>query len=246
MRFPISFFDIRIALHPRTPRLFKQTFAASEPPAVLLRPLRQFGIGAERLRGVQRPVGIEQRLAADGDEVGAALLQRLLGLLRGEDQADRHGRDTGFFPDPIGERQLEARDALDQGSWSPRSPSLGFRPKSSRLRRLRPPSAPSQARRCLRCSSRPPRRRSTSSARRAAWMPARPCALRATTCSGKRMRSSSEPPYSSRARVGERRKKRVQEIAVGGMDLEDLEARGERAAHRVAVGRRAPSGSRPP
>src|SRR6185295_16705902 len=95
---------------------FQQAFAAGEPPAVLLRPLCEFGIGAERGRSVQRPVGIEERLASDGDEVGAALLQRLLGLLRGEDQADRHGGDTGFFPDPVGERQLKARNPLEQGS----------------------------------------------------------------------------------------------------------------------------------
>src|SRR4029079_14639664 len=72
---------------------FQQAFAAGETPAVLLRPAREFGIDAERGRRLQRPVRIEERLASDGDEIGAALLQRLLGLLRGEDQAYGHRFD---------------------------------------------------------------------------------------------------------------------------------------------------------
>src|SRR6185436_175519 len=93
-------------------QLLEKRFTAAEPPAVLLGPARELGIDAEGERGVQRPVGIEQGLAADGDEIGAAGLQRLLGLLRREDEADRHGGDAGFFPDFFRERQLKARDAL--------------------------------------------------------------------------------------------------------------------------------------
>src|SRR3712207_216877 len=69
-------------------QFFQKAFTTRKPPAVLLRPLREFGIDAERERGVVRPVGIEERLAAERDEVGLAGLQHAFGLLRREDEAD--------------------------------------------------------------------------------------------------------------------------------------------------------------
>src|SRR5262245_58582772 len=86
----------------------EQAFAAREPPSVLLGPLREFRIDAEREGRVHRPVRIEQRLPADGDQVGTARLQRVLCLLRRENQAHSHGGDAGFLFHFFRERQLKA------------------------------------------------------------------------------------------------------------------------------------------
>ena len=56
--------------------------------------MSKLGIAAEFLGGVQRPERIVERLPADRDQVGVAVLQDLLGLRPVEDQADRHGRDV--------------------------------------------------------------------------------------------------------------------------------------------------------
>src|SRR5688572_11877794 len=90
-RRPMARIVADIPLRPLEALLLQERLAARQPPPVLHRPARELGIGAERLRGVQRPVRVPQRLAADGDEVGAPGGERFLGLLRRDDQADRHG-----------------------------------------------------------------------------------------------------------------------------------------------------------
>ena len=55
-----------------------------------------------------------ERLAADGDEVGAAGLQGFLGLLRGEDQPDRHRPDACFLAHALGEGKLEPGHPLQR------------------------------------------------------------------------------------------------------------------------------------
>jgi hypothetical protein len=57
----------------------------------LLRPGPEYfaALVAEFELRVQRPVRIEQRLASDRDDIGVALRQDILGLLRMQDQADR-------------------------------------------------------------------------------------------------------------------------------------------------------------
>ncbi len=51
------------------------------------------------LLGVHRPVGIEQGLAAQRDEVGGAARHQVLCRVRVEDEADRHDRDAGAAAD---------------------------------------------------------------------------------------------------------------------------------------------------
>ena len=63
---------------------------------------------------MHRPERIVERLPADRDQVGVAVLQDLLGLRPVEDQADRHGRDVGAALHRRGERHLEAERALDR------------------------------------------------------------------------------------------------------------------------------------
>ena len=54
------------------------------------------------------------------------------------------------------------------------------------------------------------------------------------TSSGKRSRFSSEPPYSSRAPVGERRDEAREQVAVRAVELEHVEAARDRHARRRA------------
>ena len=85
----------------RSVELAQARLAPLQPPAILLGPgFEHFAaVSAERELRVQRPVRIEQRLAADRDEIGLALRQDIFGLLRMQDQADRDGRDAGLLAD---------------------------------------------------------------------------------------------------------------------------------------------------
>src|SRR5580704_3197479 len=85
-----------------------------QPPAVLGRPHLEVGVAAQLLRRMQRPERIEQRLAADGDQVGVTRLQDRLGLLPVEDQADGHGVDVRLALHRRRERHLETQRALDR------------------------------------------------------------------------------------------------------------------------------------
>src|SRR5579859_690960 len=88
--------------------------APLEPPAGLHRPALEIGgLADQRALGMERPVGVVERLAADGDEIGLSALQHRLGLPGLEDEADRHGLDAGLAPDALGERHLESRMAGD-------------------------------------------------------------------------------------------------------------------------------------
>jgi hypothetical protein len=72
-------------------------------------------IGAQRLGGVQRPIGIVEQHAAQNHEIGTAVGNDLFGSLRRRDQADRRGCNAGVAPNALGERNLIAgmdRNAL--------------------------------------------------------------------------------------------------------------------------------------
>src|SRR5580658_6606617 len=102
---------LRVALAPEGAQA---GLAALEPPSRLHRPMREIRrLARKRLLGVERPVGIEQRLTADGDEIGLAFLEDVLRLPRLEDEADGHGLDLRLAPDALRERHLEARAARD-------------------------------------------------------------------------------------------------------------------------------------
>src|SRR5258708_22421767 len=77
-----------------------------QPPAVLYRPGFVFALRAQSHFRMQGPVRVVERLAADRNQVGLAALQNLLRMLRVEDQADRHGFDSGFLFDAFRERDL--------------------------------------------------------------------------------------------------------------------------------------------
>ena len=79
----IAWHDARVAFAPRS-ELLQQRLAPFEPPAGLVGPRGEGALEGRRLQlglGVQRPVGIVQRLAADGDEVGPPCATSL-GLFR--------------------------------------------------------------------------------------------------------------------------------------------------------------------
>ena len=121
--------------------------------------ISKFGVAAQLLRRMHRPERIVERLPADRDQVGVAVLQHLLGLRPVEDQADRHGRDASTALHRRGERHLEAERALDR---APPSTGRPGRPTRCRSRRCRAPSAPARRPPCRRRPSRrrhrPPRR----------------------------------------------------------------------------------------
>src|SRR5665647_1220381 len=85
----------------RAVELAQAGLAALQPPAILLGPGFEhlLAMRAERELGMLRPVRIEQRLAPDRHQIGAALRQKVLGLLRMQDQADRDGGDPGGLSD---------------------------------------------------------------------------------------------------------------------------------------------------
>ena len=72
-------------------------------------PLAVAWIGHEFFAGVQCPVGIEQCLAAERDQVGVPCLQDVFGLLRFHDHSDRLRGNARFGPDALGERHLKAQ-----------------------------------------------------------------------------------------------------------------------------------------
>ena len=138
------------------------------------------------------------------------------------DQADRAGRHGRLAPDPL------ARTAPD-------SPG---RPGSARRARVPPdeqstrstPSSASRRASATDCStSQPPSAQSVAEIRtNSGSSPGHARAPRSATSSSSRMRLSNEPPYSSVAAVGERREELVQQVAVRRVDLDHLEAGGQR------------------
>ena len=140
-------------------------------------------------------------------EVGAAGLQRFLGLLRREDQADRHGLDAGLLAHALGERHLESGHARNQGRVA--AVAEPWMPPEEQSTTSTPLAFSSFAKTtpCLRCASRLRRRRWTRCARRAACDAGHALRTARTTSSGKRMRFSTAPPYWSVRRLesGERK-----------------------------------------
>src|SRR5258708_22520889 len=85
----------------RRRKAFQRPDALFEPPAIFGRPVFKTRVDAEIVRPMVGDVGIELRLAADRDEIGLPVLQDRLGLLRLENDADRHGRDIGLVADAL-------------------------------------------------------------------------------------------------------------------------------------------------
>ena len=80
-----------------------------QPYAVRLRPLRKLRIFGQHLPRVMRPVGVEQRLSADRDQVGIPVLKDGLGLGRLHDEADGLHGDVRFAADARSVRDLETQ-----------------------------------------------------------------------------------------------------------------------------------------
>ena len=182
---------------------------------------------------MRRPVRVVERLAADRDQVGTARLQRLLRLLGREDQADRHGLDAGFLANAFGEGNLEPRHSRHQrlGRRGRRAEDAAGRAvddiDAERLQLARKGDGVVEApaafhvidRRDAR-EERPRRRPRLAHRARHLERKAHAVLARAAVLVG--------------ARIGERRKKGVQQVAVRGVDLDDVEARGHGAAHGIA------------
>ena len=93
------------------------------------------------------------------------------------------------------------------------------------------PQSVARARSTARGPSRPRPSRSPRCARRSGSSSGHASrTARARPRAGSRIRFSSEPPYSSSRAVRERREELVQQVAVRRVDLDDVEAGGERAA----------------
>ena len=72
-------------------------------------------IAVQRTGGMERPIGIEQGLPPDGDQVGVAGLQHGFGLRAIEDQSDGHGGHVGAMFHGGRERDLKAGVAGNRG-----------------------------------------------------------------------------------------------------------------------------------
>ncbi len=96
-----------------------------------------------------------------------------------------------------------------------------------------------RARRPRLCSrSQPPSTQSVADRRTPTGMAAGTAARTASkTCSGRRMRFSSEPPYASAARIGDRRQELVQQVAVRRMQLDRVQPQPVRAPRSIGEGR---------
>ena len=87
-------------------------FQAVRLRAQILR--RHTDLGAKAGRCVPRPVRIVEYRAGEGDQVGIAILQRRLRLLRVGDQPHANHRDCHLLANIAGERQLVSRPNGDR------------------------------------------------------------------------------------------------------------------------------------
>src|SRR5947208_644663 len=69
------------------------------PPAIFGRPILELAIEPEIMGPVMGDVGIELGLPADRDQVGLAIPEDRFGLLRFENDADRHRGNADFVAD---------------------------------------------------------------------------------------------------------------------------------------------------
>ena len=74
---------------------------------------RRLYFGPEGGGGMPDPARVVQHAARDADQVGAAVGQHLLGLLRLCDEAYRHDRDVDRLADGPGKRHLVTRSERD-------------------------------------------------------------------------------------------------------------------------------------
>ena len=91
------------------PQLLHLLAALGEPVGLRRGHGLELRIDAELLRRVHRPVRIVEKLARERDQVGAAFLQDLLGLVAMHDQPDRHAHDVGIAAQPLRVRAPDSR-----------------------------------------------------------------------------------------------------------------------------------------
>ena len=170
------------------------------------------------------PVRVPEMSPSQHHQVGAAGRQDGVDVGGRRDVADRHGGDPRLVPDPVAERRLELApvDRLGVGDGLPRGDvhDVGARGHDHHSRT----STES-------CASMPPGAQSTAEIRTESGLAAGHAArTRVTISSGYRIRFASGPAVLVGAAVGERRDERRQQVAVGQVKLEQIEAGGVRHA----------------
>src|SRR6266481_2719836 len=178
----------------------------------------EVGIGAELLCGVHRPVGIIHDLAGERGQVGTPLLQDRFRLVGMHDVPHRHGHDVRFLANSFGIRNLVAVfPGASAVHWRVGKRASGGTVDHIDALRLEQPRQPNAL-------VRPPARIVLARKPHEQRLVRRPDRAHAL---GDLDRKSHAVEFRTAifigSRVGDRRQKLVDQIAVGRVDFEDVE-----------------------